>query len=388
MVNVGNLQSLGHRTPVSAGPKTSNFGSKAREMRAHYLITGFIPKYPTFHRVYNLVICVFLLLVLAPTLLIISLALFVTQGREIFYRGPRVGQNGKAFNIIKFRTLDSEKAKQLTKDKVLPVGSGVETPLGKFLRDTRLDELPQIVNILRGDMNICGPRPVRPEMAMLLRCDIPNYDMRFKAKPGLLGPTQAYMGHGTSKKLRARYNYVLCRAPVSYLAEIAVTLRVGAFVVWRSGVEIGRMVERLIRPEGFEARQSVRRAQATSLTYIDAEGFAHKVTSANKTSLQFEARETIPDAMSGKLIITLRGDGKKRVARVGLHRINGTDSYTYDAETEYGQHVISRYLWEDVVVPHRPAIWPSLNLGQLFKAGNDKYKIEDDDYIKAMPPGE
>jgi hypothetical protein len=96
----------------------------------------------------------------------------------------------------------------------------LETLLGKALRDTRLDELPQLLNVLMGDMNMLGPRPVRPSITEQCRAKVPNYDVRFEVKPGIIGYTQALMPHSADKVIRARVNTMLCRRPVNLLQEL------------------------------------------------------------------------------------------------------------------------------------------------------------------------
>lgn len=204
-------------------------------------MSGYRPTRPVLYRLWNLAMVSVLILLSLPLIALIALALVVTQGpRNVFYRGLRIGQHGKPFHIIKFKTLRDEVA-QLTRDRVLPPGSRMETRLGKPLRETRLDELPQLFNVLFGDMNMLGPRPVRPSIAEQCRKTVPNYDVRFEVKPGLVGYTQALMPHSTDKAIRARVNAVLCRRKVHLMQEvlfIALTalsvLRWTGRVAWRA----------------------------------------------------------------------------------------------------------------------------------------------------------
>ena len=211
---------------------------------------GFKPTSETLHRSYNMTIALVFLVLLAPLMVLISIALVLTQGFRIFYFGPRVGKDRQEFNIIKFRTLDGDRAANLTSATVLPDGTGIETPLGKYLRTTRLDELPQLVNVLIGDMNMCGPRPVRPEMAALYRERMSRFDDRFAVRPGLVGHSQAFMSHGTSETIRERYNVRLCRAPVSYVREMVLLLTVGSCVILRGASSLASGIARRISAGG------------------------------------------------------------------------------------------------------------------------------------------
>ena len=116
-------------------------------------------------RVLDVLIAATALVVLAPVAALIALGVLVTSGRPIFYCGERVGRYGRVFTMRKFRTLrpDAESRLGGVYGPELTVRTREEsTPLGRFLRASQLDELPQLWNVLRGDMSVVGPRPVRP----------------------------------------------------------------------------------------------------------------------------------------------------------------------------------------------------------------------------------
>ncbi len=164
------------------------------------------------YRLWNLAVALPLFVFVLPLFLLVALLVLVVQGRPLLYSGDRLGKNREIFRIFKFRTL-VDGASAATASGVLPKRSNLETPLGDFLRASRLDELPQLLNVLRGDMNLIGPRPVRPEIARTLSATVRDYDKRFKVKPGLFGYTQVLMTHGTPKQLRGRLNALLARRP-------------------------------------------------------------------------------------------------------------------------------------------------------------------------------
>lgn len=203
-----------------ASPYAPARGAANANRHAVRAMSGYRPKHPLLYRAWNIAVVLPLIAFCLPLMAIIAAALALTQGpRNILYFGLRIGKDQQPFHIIKFQTLRPEAA-LLTRDRVLPSNSRMETPLGRPLRETRLDELPQLFNVLRGDMNLLGPRPVRPSIARIYRDTIPDYDIRFKVKPGLVGYTQALMPHGADKAIRARVNNVLCRKPVSLAREI------------------------------------------------------------------------------------------------------------------------------------------------------------------------
>jgi lipopolysaccharide/colanic/teichoic acid biosynthesis glycosyltransferase len=176
--------------------------------RAGILQFGYKYRNEAAHRTWNLSLGLALAFFCLPLLLATALIVYLDSGGPVIYRGARLGRNRKTFFLYKFRTLKPEAA-IVTKGCVLPVGSGLETRVGKILRDTRLDEIPQLLNVIRGDMNLFGPRPVRQEIADSCAKRIAYYDKRFLVKPGILGHAQVFMPHGASKRIRARYNNIL-----------------------------------------------------------------------------------------------------------------------------------------------------------------------------------
>lgn len=331
-------------------------GQAARrwKRRLFRVTIGFQPRSRAVYRVYNSSIALALILLVLPLCLMIMGLLYATQGRPIFYRGPRIGEDGNTFNIIKFRTLDGAKAAVLTADRVLPAGSGIETPLGLFLRETRLDELPQLYNVLRGDMNMCGPRPVRPEIASLNIAEIHGYETRFCVKPGMIGPAQAYMSHGTSKAIRSRLNNKMCRARVSYRGEAYLICIVAACVLARTVRQMLRQIESVLRP-ATPARQA---SAGRGLRFIADNGTESRIEWIDETALALEGGKTFPPSATGRLVLTLP-NGQSRCVCIELDQgldaipVNGGGYFRYRPRSEFGEHILSRYFFQKVVVPHR-----------------------------------
>jgi Undecaprenyl-phosphate glucose phosphotransferase len=137
----------------------------------------------------DIIIAVFALLIVSPLMLIIAIAIKLSSPGPIFYTQERMGMDGKLFKIIKFRTMKVDAEKDTG-----PVWSRPDderrTKIGVFLRKTSLDELPQFINVLKGDMSIVGPRPERPVFINEFRKKIPNYMLRHKVKAGITGWAQ------------------------------------------------------------------------------------------------------------------------------------------------------------------------------------------------------
>ena len=154
-------------------------------------------------RIFDRTLAALLLLLGAPLFVAVSLLILLAEGRPIFYRGTRLGRNRSRFNIIKFRTLGVG-AQTKVGGRLLSAEDQLEIPFGKALRACRLDELPQLFNILTGDMNFWGPLPERPEVYLEQCVQLDGYDRRFRVTPGLIGVSQLFTPHKTPKRLRVR----------------------------------------------------------------------------------------------------------------------------------------------------------------------------------------
>jgi len=131
--------------------------------------------------------------VLSPLLGLIAAAIAVSSGRPVFYRGARVGKAGHLFWMYKFRTLAPDAETRLGPyygEELTRRTEEERTRIGGALRKTHLDEVPQLWNVLRGDMSIVGPRPIRPTFYAQLCRDIPQYWQRLVVRPGVTGFAQ------------------------------------------------------------------------------------------------------------------------------------------------------------------------------------------------------
>ncbi|MGO1463521.1 MAG: TIGR03013 family XrtA/PEP-CTERM system glycosyltransferase [Oleiphilaceae bacterium] len=148
-------------------------------------------------RFLDLLISISLLAVMMPFIILTACAVFIETGRPILYSQTRVGMFGKEFRIYKFRSMRQDAEKD-GKAQWASTNDNRVTRVGAFIRNTRLDELPQIYNVIKGEMSIVGPRPERPEFVSELKEKIPFYDTRHYVKPGLMGWAQLKYPYGAS----------------------------------------------------------------------------------------------------------------------------------------------------------------------------------------------
>jgi exopolysaccharide biosynthesis polyprenyl glycosylphosphotransferase len=143
-------------------------------------------------RAFDIVVACTALLIFLPLILLICLALRITRG-PVLYRQTRSGEGGKPFQMVKFRTMVPDA--ETTKAVYASASDPRVTRVGRILRRTRWDELPQFWNVLRGEMSVVGPRPERPEHVSLLEREVPFWNRRLLFKPGITGWAQIHVGY-------------------------------------------------------------------------------------------------------------------------------------------------------------------------------------------------
>lgn len=198
-----------------------------------FLITPFIR---VMKRIVDVLFASTLLLVILPLLPIVACGIKLTSKGPIFYFQKRVGVNGKLFTIFKFRSM-ADNAEQDTGASWAQQNDSRVTPIGAFMRKTRIDELPQLVNVLKGDMSFIGPRPERPEFVEKISQVTPYYLERHAVKPGITGWAQVMYPYGSSlgdsvEKLRYDLYYI---NNLSFFLEILIILETIKVVLFRRG---------------------------------------------------------------------------------------------------------------------------------------------------------
>ena len=152
--------------------------------------------YEFFKRPLDLIATLILAVIFLPFSVIIALLVALTSRGPVILRQVRIGKNGRPFTLYKFRTMIADAEKNGPQFSV--PGDKRSTPFGALLRRTHLDEVPQIINVFRGDLSLIGPRPERPEFVQQLQKEIPFYDLRHIVRPGITGWAQTHYRYGAT----------------------------------------------------------------------------------------------------------------------------------------------------------------------------------------------
>ncbi len=324
-------------------------------------------------RLFDKLFALGLLIVTSPLFLIIPLLIKIHSRGRIFYVGTRLGKDKEPFNLIKFRTLP-ENYQQ--KNGAQLVSSTINiSPFVHLLRDSRLDELPQLWNVLRGNMSFIGPRPERPEVYEEKCRHIRDYDYRFKARPGLIGYSQLFTPHGTPKRMRVLIdNSSISRTGTKQLMQLYIYaqpmlvrnffLRVKTFAYKLYQIHVlsrrytGKRIQERIRPRDASVHLLLHGAQG------DKKRFLGKLVDINAEYFKF----TSPTEMQGqrfcltaerKVFIRNALKSKRKSARCNgeIFRSRRLDSGEYEIVMKYfpssplAEYKFAQYFLNQSIIP-------------------------------------
>jgi sugar transferase (PEP-CTERM system associated) len=185
-------------------------------------------------RILDLFFAALLLLLLSPIILLAALAIYLDSGVPILFRQTRVGQGGRPFEILKFRSMRADA--EASGPQWAANSDARVTRVGKFLRTYRLDEIPQLFNVLRGDMSLVGPRPERPEFTEMLEQKISFFGLRHTVPPGLTGWAQIKYPYGASVEDSKRK----LELDLFYIKHLAISLDLAIIFETAKVVLLGR----------------------------------------------------------------------------------------------------------------------------------------------------
>ena len=173
-------------------------------------------------RVFDAILASVGLLVSAPLWAVFAIAIKLEDGGRVFFAQPRCGRRGRVFQALKFRTMAPDAERALGPTYAVP-GDPRVTWIGRLLRATALDELPQLVNIFLGQMSFVGPRPERPEFVEEFKNELPSYEQRLQILPGLTGLAQIYGHYNSSPRAKLRYDLLYLKRR-SFLLDVRLIL--------------------------------------------------------------------------------------------------------------------------------------------------------------------
>jgi lipopolysaccharide/colanic/teichoic acid biosynthesis glycosyltransferase len=310
-----------------------------------------------------------LLFLSAPLIAVIAVAIRLSAGSPVFHRGTRLGRDRRPFRMLKLRTL-LVGAERITCGELVSQRHDLTIRGGRFLRDTRLDELPQLWNIVVGDMSFLGPRPERPEVLEAKCLGIPGYERRFSVRPGLIGISQLFTPHGTPKRYRTLLDNGLIRREAGAMQRLGIV----AFTMWAVSCEIYRrgmrqlalLVARATR-RFREKRRQHRVALRGATAQLGRPGFSigARLVDMNEQCLLVECTYEPVLEQATELALQIPVPGKARPARRFAHctgrvmerRIHSSSVhlvFQYEPCSPRSEYMIHQYFLRDsLAVPRR-----------------------------------
>lgn len=287
-------------------------------------------------RIANIILGILCLIPASIIMLIIYIVyLFACRKTGPFlYSGPRIGKNRKIFTMYKIRTLVYDAEKKIGA-RLYANDSSQEIWYGRFLRNTRLDELPQLFNVIKGDMDFVGPRPTRPLMYETYLKEFKGFEKRFIVRPGLTGYSQYYTPHGAPERMRILIDNLFIKKNSSFLKKLLFVIRTAIQLLLQIGNESSYLVTKITarhksKPYNEDRRRFRRRRLKNAHCEIIENDEVNKKTmiahpiDINNESILLRCQKNgfkIDDSVNLVIFCTIR---KKREHRPTSIRFNGT----------------------------------------------------------------
>jgi exopolysaccharide biosynthesis polyprenyl glycosylphosphotransferase len=191
----------------------------------------------TAKRIFDIVVALIASVLSLPIMILAAAAVWLETGNPILFRQERTGLKGSTFEIIKFRSMYQNSEKD---GPVWAVRDDNRiTHVGRFIRKFRLDELPQILNVLHGEMSLVGPRPERPQFCLLLEQNIPYFSLRHTVRPGITGWAQVKYQYGASveeSKVKLEYDFFYIKH-MSFVLDLAILFETAKVIIYGRGAK-------------------------------------------------------------------------------------------------------------------------------------------------------
>lgn len=201
-------------------------------------------------RFFDIVLSLIAIIISSPFTIATAIAIKAYDGGDVLYKQVRLTTNGKKFKVLKFRSMIQDAEKDGVA-RLASEGDSRITPVGKFIRKTRLDELPQLFNILKGDMSFVGPRPERPEIAEQYEKDMPEFALRLQVKAGLTGYAQVYGKYNTPPydKVQMDLMYIANQSLLEDLRLMLMTFKIMFVPTSTEGVDSQQTTAKRVKEE-------------------------------------------------------------------------------------------------------------------------------------------
>jgi len=329
-------------------------------------MTGYHRTYLLFNSIIERLVAGAFLLASLPVFIVVPVIIKLQDGGPVFYISRRMGKDKQLFNMYKFRSL-APQTEQNIGGQLLHHSHEAEIPFGRFLRDTRLDEIPQLLNVMLAHMRFWGPRPERPSLYAEHCAHLPGYDRRFAIKPGLLGFSQIFTPHSTPKRIRALIDnrYINKHKNMGCLRAAGVMF----FLLLRLarkglGIVQTRLLLKLRMSRTVERRALERIIQSSHSLEIDGDDNSTdannlRLININDDCMYLYTRERLPDApihlrlkikknvwFSHRIKLkTARFIGKiHRHQKIDRNLFNNAYLISYSAYSPFNRYLIDKYL--------------------------------------------
>jgi lipopolysaccharide/colanic/teichoic acid biosynthesis glycosyltransferase len=315
---------------------------------------GYVKASRLLYRLFTIVFSSLFLVATSPLLLFVSLAILALDGWPILYVGTRLGMGKKLFHMFKFRTLVRDADKHIGANLFrysLETNRSLLTRTGKFLRETRIDEIPQFINTLKGDMDLLGPRPIRPEQYDLLCRNIPGFDIQFTVRPGLIGYSQLFTPHSSPKRIRSLFDHQFILKKHRYSLELVLVIS-SLFLI---GI---KLLEYIVKCITSAANAGVnRRKEQRALARVSPEGvmvYIRPGTAAlPEGRLDLEIR--VPKyrlRLKRKLLKTIRCSGNVYYVKAAAGGKDNNYVIKCLPTSNFNYYLMHQYLMQGSVLPH------------------------------------